>query len=299
MKNILIVEDSDVVVKVLRHLMSQSHDYQPVHTTSFAQVKALLDHTNNPNSATSTSETQIFGALVDCQLSDAPNGEILDYLLSKKIPTILFAGADDLENCEQYFQKGIADYVMKEGRHAYKNAINIITRLEKNQGIKVMVVDESEKSRAHIVKLLSRHLFQVVEAKDGMDAIKILLDNPDIKLLFTDHDMRRMDDFELIRNLRHKYDQTELVIIGITSSDSRCSSAQYIKHGANDFLVKPFQPEEFYYRVNHNIELLESNERVAHASQRDHLTGLFHRQYFFNAARDVYTQSEEKSSPLA
>lgn len=290
MKKILIVEDSDMVMKVLRHLVqSVSPGYEAIYATSLTQAIAIYDQ--HPQ--------DFFAALVDLNLPDAPNGEVVDFMLSKKIPTIVLTGSYDEKRREQLFNKGIVDYVTKEGRYAYSKAVGMVNRLEKNQHIKVLLVDDSDTSRKHVANLFKRHLFQVLEAVDGVDAIKILLENPDIKLVFTDYNMPKMDGFELVRNLRYKYDKTDLIMIGVSGESSEALSAKFIKHGANDFLRKPFHPEEFYCRITHNIESLELIEQITYSAQRDHLTRLYHRSYFFNAARELYRHANEKSSPLS
>lgn len=288
MLKVLLVEDSEMVQKVLKHLMSQFPQYQAFYASSHAQAQAILDR-----------EPEIFAALVDLNLPDAPNGEVVDLTLSKKIPTIVLTGSYEEKKREQLFAKGIVDYVTKEGRYAYSKAVGMIPRLEKNRLIKVLVVDDSDMSRKHVANLFKRHLFQVLEAKDGISAIKVMLENPDIRLLFTDYNMPEMDGFELVRNLRYKYDKTDLIMIGISGESNEALSAKFIKHGANDFLHKPFHPEEFYCRVIHNIEYLELVEKITSAAQRDHLTGIFHRHHYFNLAREFYRQAQEKSSPLA
>ncbi|GGY73405.1 diguanylate cyclase [Cellvibrio zantedeschiae] len=289
MKKVLIVEDSDMVIKVLRHLMAQYPHYQALFAANMAQAQEIVEQ--HPQ--------DIFAALVDLNLPDAPDGEIVDYALSQKIPTIVLTGSYDEKKREHLFAKGIVDYVTKEGRYAYNKAVDLIHRLEKNEQIKVLVVDDSDMSRKHVSNLFRRHLFQVVEAKDGVDAIKVLLDNQDVRLLITDYNMPRMDGFELVKNLRYKYDKTDLIMIGVSGESTEALSAKFIKHGANDFLRKPFHPEEFYCRIIHNLEYLELVEQITSAAQRDHLTGLYHRHHFFNAAREVYRNAQEKSMPLA
>lgn len=289
MKKVLVVEDSEMVAKVLRHLLVGYPQYQPLFATSMVQTQELVAQHSG----------EIFAALVDLNLPDAPDGEVVDFVLSQKIPAIVLTGSYDEKKREQLFNKGIVDYVTKEGRYAYNKAVGLIQRLEKNQTIKVLVVDDSDMQRKHVSNLFRRHLFQVVEAKDGVDAIKVLLDNPDVKLLITDYNMPRMDGFELVKNLRYKYDKTDLIMIGVSGESSEALSAKFIKHGANDFLRKPFHPEEFYCRIIHNLEYLELVEQITSSAQRDHLTGLFHRHHFFNAAREFYRSAQEKSSPLA
>lgn len=288
-KQILVVEDSDMVAKVLRHIVQQNLVHEAVFASSLAEAKALCE---DPDSA-------FFAAVVDLNLPDAPNGEIVDFTLGQKLPTIVLTGSYDEQRREQLFAKGIVDYVTKEGRYAYAKAINLITRLEKNQEIQVLVADDSDMSRKHLVNLLRRHLFQVVEARGGIEAVQVLLENPGIKLLITDYNMPRMDGFELVKNLRYKYDKTDLIMIGVSGESSEALSAKFIKHGANDFLRKPFHPEEFYCRIIHNIELLELMDQVTRSAQRDHLTGLYHRHHFFTLAREMYRAAGERANPLA
>ncbi len=286
---ILVVEDSDMVTKVLRHIVQQNLSHPVFFAASLAEARALCEQADEP----------FFAALVDLNLPDAPDGEIVDYTLGRKIPTIVLTSSYDERRREQLFNKGIVDYVTKEGRYAYSKAVNMIHRLEKNRDIRVLVVDDSDTSRRHLVNLLRRHLFQVLEAADGVEAIKLLLDNPDVRLLITDYNMPRMDGFELVKNLRYKYDKTDLIMIGLSGESSEALSARFIKQGANDFLRKPFHPEEFYCRVQHNLETLELIERTSYLAQRDHLTELYHRHHFFNVARELYRHAREKATPLS
>jgi diguanylate cyclase (GGDEF)-like protein len=289
MKKILIVEDSDVVTKVMRHLLVQYPHYQPVFATSLAQTQSIMaEH-----------ESDFFVALVDLNLPDAPDGEVVGYLLGHNLPVIVLTGTYDEQKREQLFNKGIVDYVMKEGRLAYEKAIRLITRLEKNQHIKVLVVDDSDATLKHVSHLFRQHLFQVIEAADGVDAIKMLLENPDVKLLVTDYNMPRMDGFELVKNLRYKYNKADLIIIGLSGESNESLSAKFLKQGANDFLRKPFLPEEFYCRISHNLEYSELVEEIAAVKQHDYLTGLFNRRYFFESAHELYRSAQENATPLA
>jgi len=289
MKKILIVEDSDVVTRVVRHLLLQYPQYQALYAATMAQTQAIINEHRN----------DIFVALVDLNLPDSPDGEAVDYLLALKLPVIVLTGTYDEQKREQLFNKGIVDYVMKEGRLAYEKAVSLIERLEKNQHIKVLVVDDSDVTLKYVGHLFRQHLFQVVEATDGVDAIRVLLENPDVKLLVTDYNMPRMDGVELVKNLRHKYNKTDLIIIGLSGESDETLSAKFLKQGVNDFLRKPFLPEEFYCRIIHNLEYMELVEEIASAAQRDHLTGLFHRQHFLNASSELYSHAQENATPLA
>lgn len=289
MKKILVVEDSPLVTKIIRHVINQEVDVDAIYVASLAAAKAVVEQQRE----------ELFAALVDLNLPDAPDGEVVDIMLANRIPTIVQTASFDAERRDKLFGKGVVDYVTKEGRYSYQYAVNLIKRLHKNQSIKVLVVDDSSTSRLLIKDLLARQLFQVFEAADGVEAIKVLLDNPDIKLLITDYNMPRMDGFELIRNLRFKYEKSDLVIIGLSGEGEHALSARFIKNGANDFLHKPFCQEEFNCRVMHNVESLELLNRLSDAANRDPLTGAYNRRYFFDQGEALYAQAKENHSPLA
>lgn len=281
MRKLLVVEDSSIVMKVLKHVLSTSDLFDCYFATSYAQAKTLFKENDGA----------FFAALVDLNLPDAPDGEVVDYTLSNNIPTIVLTGSFSEERRSMLLAKGIVDYVTKEGRFSYEYALSVLVRLVKNQDLKVLVVDDSETARKFISSLLRLHLFQVLEASDGVQAIKVILENPDLKLLITDFNMPRMDGCELVKNIRLKYEKTDLVIIGLSSETEGSLSARFIKSGANDFLRKPFNHEEFYCRVSHNVEFLEICQTLRDAANRDELTGAYKRGYFFELAKEIMLES--------
>ena len=286
---LLVVEDSPIVAKILLHVIKQELDFNILLATTFAEAKRLCEqHHGN-----------IFVALVDLNLPDAPDGEVVDFTLEQKLPTVVLTGSIDNTRREKLLSKGIVDYVTKEGKYSYQYAVKAVQRLVKNQSIKVMVVEDSSTMRKHIVNLLSRHQFEIYEAVDGVDAIKKIIKHPDIQLLITDYNMPNMDGFELVKNLRCKYEKFDLVIIGLSAEGDNGLSAKLIKTGANDFLRKPFNPEEFYCRINHNIESLDLIAQIRDSANRDYVTGLYSRRYFFEQSEALRLAAETNNTPLA
>jgi chemosensory pili system protein ChpA (sensor histidine kinase/response regulator) len=106
-----------------------------------------------------------------------------------------------------------------------------------------MVVDDSLTVRRVTQRLLSREGFQVVLAKDGVDALRQLQDvTPDVMLV--DIEMPRMDGFDLTRNIRGDARYTELPIIMITSRTADKHRNFAMELGVNVFLGKPYQDNE-------------------------------------------------------
>lgn len=289
MRKVLVVEGSPIVIKVLKHVLSGEDLFECVYTSSFGEAKAACEAASEP----------FFAALIDINLPDAPAGEAVDFSLSQGIPTIVITDDFEVEKKDKLLSKGIVDYVTKEGRYSYEYALGVLKRLVKNQNIKVLVVDDSDTARRFVAALLRLQLYQVFEAIDGVQAIKLVLENPDLKLLITDFNMPRMDGCELVKNIRLKYEKSDLVIIGLSTNGERGLSARFIKNGANDFLQKPFNHEEFFCRINHNVEFLELIETIKDSAYRDDLTGIYNRKYFYNLCGSAFAERQVKASAIS
>ena len=95
-----------------------------------------------------------------------------------------------------------------------------------------------------------------IRVDSGQTALEILKANRDISLVITDYNMPDIDGFELTRRIRAHIGSHQLRIIGVSSSTDRLLSARFLKAGGNDFMMRPFIDEEFYCRVNQNLDTL-------------------------------------------
>jgi len=272
MKKLLLIEDSTLVVKVMRHLIQEQALFEVDFAVNMAQARALLEE----------NAERYFAAVVDLNLPDANDGDAVDLVNQYALPILVLTASMDAEKRERLFEKGIVDYVIKENRYAYEYAVRLMIRLYKNHLIKVLVVDDSTTARKQAVRLLQKYRFQVTEADNAKQAIHKLVAEPDIRLVVTDYNMPEVDGFDLVRLIRSKYDKEHLCIIGLSGEGNAELSAKFIKNGANDFLRKPFNQEEFYCRVIHNIESVEAFERLQQAKAYDEATGLIKRNGFIN-----------------
>jgi len=290
MKNkVLIVEDSAVILKILKHLAKQSLQLEPIFATSMAEAKALY----------AKHKDELFAGIIDLTLPDAPNGEMVDFLLEQGFPVIVLTGSYDEKRREALVKQGVVDYVVKESRYSYRYAINMINRLYKNQQIQVLVVEDSKPYRKHIVRLLTVHKYQVLEAEHGLEAMAQLKKHPDIKMVITDYNMPEMDGFELVQAIRRQYEKSDMIIIGLSGEDGGLLSIKFIKNGADDFLNKPFQQEEFYCRITNNIESLEQLHKIQEQANRDYLTSLYNRRYFCEEGEKLLQQAINNNTEIS
>ena len=107
----------------------------------------------------------------------------------------------------------------------------------------VMVVDDSLTVRRVTQRFLVREGYQIVLAKDGVDALEQLQAiTPDVMLV--DIEMPRMDGFDLTRNVRNDERTRHIPIIMITSRTATKHRNYAMELGVNEYLGKPYQESE-------------------------------------------------------
>ncbi len=113
----------------------------------------------------------------------------------------------------------------------------------------VLVVDDSITIRRVTSKLLQKNNFEVITAKDGMDAVVVLQEqSPDIALL--DIEMPRMDGFELATHIRNQSTLREMPLIMISSRTGQKHTDRAKEIGVNIFLGKPYQEAQLVSAIN-------------------------------------------------
>jgi chemosensory pili system protein ChpA (sensor histidine kinase/response regulator) len=119
-----------------------------------------------------------------------------------------------------------------------------------------MVVDDSLTVRRITGRLLTRASYQVIEARDGMEALQILQSIRDGEaenlpaVLLVDIEMPRMDGFELTRTVRADTGLSHLPIIMISSRTAEKHRAHALEIGVNAFLGKPYQEQQLLDQIS-------------------------------------------------
>ncbi|MBW8809063.1 MAG: response regulator, partial [Lysobacter sp.] len=112
----------------------------------------------------------------------------------------------------------------------------------------VMVVDDSVTMRKVTGRVLERHNFEVVTAKDGIDALERLGERvPDLMLL--DIEMPRMDGYELATQMKADPHLRDVPIVMITSRTGEKHRQRAFEIGVERYLGKPYQEPELMRNV--------------------------------------------------
>lgn len=243
---IVVAEDSNVFTSMISTRLKELFSIDAEICRTFEDLQA----------ANELSEEPVTLAISNINLPGAENGEALDYLIDLSIPTIVFTGTFQEQTREKLQKQDIVDYILKDNIFAVEMLAEAICRFLTNHRHHVLIVDDSPTARALLSSRLKRYNFRVSLADSGAKALEILKANADIGLVVTDYNMPDIDGFELTRRIRSVRGSHELRIIGVSSSTNRLLSARFLKVGGNDFMLRPFIDEEFYCRVNQNLDTL-------------------------------------------
>ncbi|MDP3513194.1 MAG: Hpt domain-containing protein [Sulfuritalea sp.] len=116
----------------------------------------------------------------------------------------------------------------------------------------VMVVDDSLTVRKISGRLLARHGYHVLTAKDGVDALEQLAEVvPDVMLL--DIEMPRMDGFDLARNIRADARLKHIPLIMITSRTADKHRQMAAEIGVDHYLGKPYDEEDLLACIRQSL----------------------------------------------
>ena len=243
---ILLAEDSNVFTSMIGMRLKELFDIDIEICRNFEDLQLAYDRSTDP----------ITLAISNINLPGAENGEALEYLIDLSIPTIVFTGTFHQETRDKLLTKDIVDYILKDNVFAVEMLAESVCRFLTNHRHHVLIVDDSPTARALLSSRLKRYNFRVSTADSGAKALELLKKNSDVGLVITDYNMPDIDGFELTRRIRSVRGSHELRIIGVSSSSDRHLSARFLKAGGNDFMLRPFIDEEFYSRVNQNLDTL-------------------------------------------
>jgi putative two-component system response regulator len=128
--------------------------------------------------------------------------------------------------------------------------------------MKILVVDDQELDRELLASVLSDAGHEVCEAAGGEEALALLRPGS-IRLVITDWNMPGMTGPELCHEIRISGLPTYVYVIILTSRDERADRLQALSRGADDFLSKPFDPDELLLRINVASRILSLETRHA------------------------------------
>lgn len=117
--------------------------------------------------------------------------------------------------------------------------------------MKALIVDDSMTIRRIVIKALAIvGIEDTVEAVDGQDALAKLEGN-EFDVILLDWNMPKLTGIETLQQLRANGNTTPVIMVTTEAEKSRVIEA--IKAGANDYLIKPFAPDQLAAKVKNAV----------------------------------------------
>jgi DNA-binding response OmpR family regulator len=113
----------------------------------------------------------------------------------------------------------------------------------------ILVVEDDEHIAKVLTFMLERQGYRVTHAADGRAASDYIAANaaPDAVLL--DVMLPYVDGFEIVRLIRERAGWAQVPVLMLTAKNAEQDTVRALDAGANDFIAKPFQPNELLARV--------------------------------------------------
>lgn len=167
--------------------------------------------------------------------------------------------------------------------------------LERKNGLhrSILIVDDDPVTREILGAMLG-DLYKIGYAQNGLEAMDLIKrDAHTLSLVILDLHMPKLDGFSLLKTLHADNELRRIPVIVLTSE--KWSEVQCLQNGAADFITKPFDaPQIIRARVEHSIELAE-DKVIIHETERDSLTGLFNKEFFFEFAKKIVRMNGHKA----
>lgn len=130
---------------------------------------------------------------------------------------------------------------------------------------RVLVCDDTAQIRVLVRLNLELEGYAVEEASDGIEAIaRLRADGPRVDVVTVDALMPRQDGWATVTMIRGDPALSDLIVVMVTASTQRTDYARALRVGVDDFVAKPFEPEQLIALVGRL--LLERQQRASDAA---------------------------------
>ncbi|MBQ3281524.1 MAG: EAL domain-containing protein [Eubacterium sp.] len=162
----------------------------------------------------------------------------------------------------------------------------------------ILIVDDEQVNR-ELLGFIANRDYDVLYASNGKDALDIMRrEAKTLSLVLLDLNMPEMNGFQVLEIMKEDPELSDLPVLVLTAEDT--AEVDCLRMGASDFIVKPFeQAEVVIARMERTIELYE-DRKIILQTEREDMTGLFTRNYFYSyAVKYDQFHEDEKMDAIA
>lgn len=121
---------------------------------------------------------------------------------------------------------------------------------------RILFIDDKQEFRK-LVKIILNNNYNVETAENGLQAFSLLQNGYLPDLILCDINMPGLDGESFLKQVKVTGAFREIPFIVLSSIDKSSTRVEMLKAGANDYMVKPFNPEELMVRINNTLALTQ------------------------------------------
>ena len=171
--------------------------------------------------------------------------------------------------------------------------------------MKVLIADDDDVMRHILEATLTKWGYEVVVARNGLEAWRLLQGNDAPRLGILDWIMPGMDGVDVCKEIRKREDHPYTYLILLTAKHRKEDVIAGMEAGADDYIAKPFDPQELKVRLRAGrrildlqAELLAAKESLRYQATHDGLTGLLNRSATIESLRGELERAGRQGAPL-
>ncbi len=256
-KRLLVVEDNDIERQSIVELLSHDDIELTAVGNGRDALNALMD--------------RVFDCVVlDLRMPDMTGFELLEKLQQEpalhEIPVVVFTGKE-LTTDEETQLKAMAKSIVLKDVQSPERLLDetalFLHRVVKNlpaekqqmlerlhdsnavlRGRKVLVVDDDARNIFALTTLLEGHEMEVVSATNGRQAIELIQNTPDLRMVLMDIMMPDMDGYQTMREIRNDPKFRTLPMLALTAKAMKGDREKCLDAGASDYIAKPVNTDQ-------------------------------------------------------
>lgn len=121
---------------------------------------------------------------------------------------------------------------------------------------KLLIVDDAKTMRSYMSMILKEAGYDVIQASDGLEGFRLVCEaKPDLVLL--DIEMPLMDGLECCRKIKQDAAYEDIRVIMVTTLSQYAKIREAFKAGADDYIVKPIDPNELRDKVQELVKFIQ------------------------------------------
>ncbi len=257
--NVLIVDDDVPTLNLIREAVEQS-GYNAIAESHSGRVNAMIDNMD------------LDLAIIDLDMPEVNGFDLIKQIKSKpnfaRLPVIIYTGKEnykeDLKKIDGLFEElleksssNIEDLAetINQMINRYEEPSKPEELLDKKDVIKILLVEDYKHSQIIVTRLLKKNDFDsIVVVENGLEALEEAK-RQHYDLILMDMQMPVMNGFEATEKIRLLPEYKDTPIIALTAFAMKGDREKCLDAGANDYIPKPIESQEFIDKVKHYTQM--------------------------------------------